>query len=170
MTHKSANSNSTNEPEHPTRMRVLPALSAVEGSEDPESKGAARCQHRTSTGRRCRLRVVDAHSGLCFRHAQLHLQHLEVPDLSPDLVGTLTGFTSAADINRVLSKLLILLSQNRVSPRRAAVIAYISNLLLRTLPAIEHESDDDGTQIIFDVPRPDRSSFPEAGEPVGQTP
>ncbi len=142
MTHKSANPNAINDP--------------------------IRC-HRTSTGRRCRLRVVDPHAGLCFRHAQLRLEHLEIPDLSPDLVGSLTGFTSAADINQVLSKLLILLSQNRVSPRRAAVIAYISNLLLRTLPAIEHESDED-TVVVWDVPRPDRSSFPEASEPVGQTP
>lgn len=125
MTIKSANSNSINE--------------------------LSRCQHRTSTRRRCRLRVVDAHSGLCFRHAQLQLQKLEVPDLSPDLVGTLTGFTSAADINQVLSKLLILLAQNRISPRRAAVLAYISNLLLRTLPAIGKETD--GT-VIWDIPAP----------------
>lgn len=142
MTHKSANPNSINE--------------------------SSRCQHRTTAGRRCRLRLVDVNSGLCFRHAQLHLQQFEIPDLSPDLVGSLTDFKFAADINQVLSKLLILLSQNRISPRRAAVIAYVSSLLLRTLPAIEHESDED-TVVVFDVPRPDRSSLPEAGEPVPQT-
>jgi len=108
---------------------------------------SSRCQHHTASKRRCRLRVVDSHSGLCFRHAQLHLQHLEVPDLSPDLVGQLSQFTSAADINHVLSKLLVLLAQNRISPRRAAVLAYISNLLLRTLPAIEKENDPDSDDV-----------------------
>ncbi len=153
MTHKSANSNAVNEP--------------------------ARCQHRTSTGRRCRLRVVDAHSGLCFRHAQLQLQHFEIPDLSPELVGNLLDFTSAAHINQVLSKLLILLSQNRISPRRAAVIAYVTSLLLRTLPAIEHESgeDDEEVRVIWDMPRPSRDVLAETGlprsdrgEPLPQTP
>jgi len=133
---------------------------------------SSRCQHRTSARRRCRLRVLDSHAGLCFRHVQLRLQSLEVPNLAPDLVGQLAQFTSAADINKVLSKLLVLLSQNRVSPRRAAVIAYISSLLLRTLPAIEHESDedDDKTVVVWGIPSPDRSQPAEAGEPVPQTP
>ncbi len=154
MTHKSANSNSTNDS---SRL-------AQSGA-----KGAARCAHRTPAGRRCRLRVVDAPSGLCFRHPQLRHQHLEVADLAPDLVGELLEFTSAAQINQVLSRLLILLPQNRISPRRAAVIAYISNLLLRTLPAIDQELHPEPDQdtadpvIICDVPRPD------SGEHVGQT-
>ncbi len=146
MSHKSANSNPINE--------------------------SSRCQHRTTAGRRCRLRLVDLNSGLCFRHAQLRLEHPEIPDLSPDLVGTLTGFTSAADINHVLSKLLILLSQNRVSPRRAAVIAYVTSLLLRTLPAIEHESgeDNEDVRVIWDIPRPNRDALAEPGLPAGEGP
>jgi hypothetical protein len=33
-----------------------------------------------------------------------------------------------------------LLAQNRISPRRAAVLAYISSLLLRTLPQIDADN------------------------------
>jgi hypothetical protein len=41
--------------------------------------------------------------------------------------------------------------------RRAAVSAYISNLLLHTLLAIERETGEEGaTQIIFNMPRPSR--------------
>jgi hypothetical protein len=127
---------------------------------------SSRCQHRTPSRRRCRLRVVDSRSGLCFRHAQLRLQRLEVPDLSSDLLGQLSQFTSAADINQVLSKLLILLAQNRISPRRAAVIAYTTSLLLRTLPAIEHESGADSPTIIWDMPRPLREDARELNVPA----
>lgn len=49
-----------------------------------------------------------------------------------------------------------------ITPRRAAVMAYTANLLLRTLPAIEHETNpaDDGRRIIIDIPRPDRDDPP----------
>ncbi len=157
MTHKSANSNSINDS---PRLALTP---------QQRGKGVPRCTHLTPTGRQCRLPVPDAQSPFCFRHTQLRHQHFQLADLSPDLVGQLTDFKSAADINQVLSKLLILLSQNRVSPRRAAVIAYVTSLLLRTLPAIEHEADEQ-TVVVWDIPRPDRSQPVEAGEPVPQTP
>jgi hypothetical protein len=43
--------------------------------------------------------------------------------------------------------------QNRISTRRAVALAYISQLLLRTLPAIEHQEKpaDDGF-ILVDIP------------------
>ncbi len=121
-----------------------------------------RCQHRTATGRRCRLRVLDASSQLCLRHAHLQQQKREVADLAPDLVGELVRFQSASDINQVLSKLLLLLSQDRISPRRAAVLAYINSLLLRTLPAIEQELHPKSNQhsapptYVIDIPGPPR--------------
>jgi hypothetical protein len=74
----------------------------------------------------------------------------------------------------MLSGLLI---QNRISSRRAAVLAYIANLELRTLPAIDHELNphDEFPRIIFGPPDPlysqpsldDRNAFPE-GTPVLQ--
>src|SRR5882672_8521138 len=33
------------------------------------SSNASRCRHYTVNGRRCRLPVLDTHSGFCFRHA-----------------------------------------------------------------------------------------------------
>jgi hypothetical protein len=75
-------------------------------------------------------------------------------DLASALTGNSEQFQTAAGINRSLAELYTLLAQNRISPRRAAVLAYISNLLLRTLPAIEHESGADSNSIIWDMPRP----------------
>jgi hypothetical protein len=40
----------------------------------------------------------------------------------------------------LLARLAILVVQNRISPRRAAVLAYVSSLLLRSLPKIDREN------------------------------
>ena len=53
-----------------------------------------------------------------------------------------------------------------IATRRAAVLAYITNQLLRTLPAIAKEENAEPTQIIFDMPGPDRDKVtPESGQP-----
>jgi hypothetical protein len=119
----------------------------------------ARCQHRHPSGRRCRLPVSDLHTGLCAHHTRLRFVREEA-HLSSALFGELKKFETAAEVNDVLSRLLLLVSQDRVSPRRAAVMAYICNLLLRSVPKPENEPPE----IIFDAPRPERS-YPEPGDP-----
>src|SRR6267154_410868 len=101
--------------------------------QEPSSNAAAslvtadnpKCHHVTVSGRQCRLRAIR--SGLCFRHATLQLQSaqpVEV-DLSADFLGKLDDLQSAEQINQFLAKLLILVVQNRISARRAAVLTYI---------------------------------------------
>ena len=51
-----------------------------------------RCQHRTSTGKRCRLAVVDSYSGLCHRHAAFHSDAATSADLRAILAGDITEF------------------------------------------------------------------------------
>jgi hypothetical protein len=127
----------------------------------------SRCQHRFPSRRRCRLPVSDPRSGLCANHAR-QLQQREAADLSSALVGQMTKFETSNDINDVLSRLLILISQDRVSPRRAAVIAYICNLLLRSVP----KPGDEPPQIIVDMPGPAYETQPGPGPqaPVCSTP
>ncbi|MGB6429072.1 MAG: hypothetical protein WBF06_00690 [Candidatus Acidiferrales bacterium] len=74
-------------------------------------------------------------------------------------------FTSASDVNQFLSKLVHLLAQDRISPRRGAVLIYGCNLLLHTLRAIERERDPkfgekEDLPIIWDIPGPDRENDP----------
>jgi hypothetical protein len=84
-------------------------------------------------------------------------------------------FTSASDINKFLSKILILLSQDRISPRRASILAYTCSLLLRTLPAIEREHQPKPAKqrvdipIIWDILGPDRER-PDHLQPAPETP
>jgi hypothetical protein len=124
------------------------------------SNKLTRCLHRHPSNRRCRMPISDRSSHYCDRHA-----HLQSPDQAPlDLTRELTSnakkFTSARSINQFLANLLMLLAQDRITPRRGAVLAYTCNLLLRTLPAIEDElhpqRNDRDLPVIWDIPGPDR--------------
>ena len=97
---------------------------------------AARCEYRSATGRRCRLSVTDARSGLCRQHRAQQLQE-QSSDHHLELVRNFEGFQTAQGINISLKHLYELLAQNRISPRRASVLAYINSLLLRSLPQID---------------------------------
>jgi len=86
-------------------------------------------------------------------------------DLSSAFAGLLSGFDSPSRIHAFLTQVTVLLVQNRVSTRRAAVLTYLGQTLLRTLPAIELELNppEEDQQILFDLPRP-RSDEPEDPE------
>jgi len=117
------------------------------------------CQYRSASGRRfCRMAVSDPDSGLCSRHAALLQKDLDQADLAAVLIGDVQEFRSAADINHSLGELYKLQARNKITPRRAAVMAYTANLLLRTLPAIALETIPPSHQrrIIIDMPEPDR--------------
>jgi hypothetical protein len=127
---------------------------------------SARCTHRFANGRRCRLSASNVDSLYCPAHASLPENQIE-PDTAASLTADLTEFRSAIPINDFLARLLLLLAQQKISPRRAAVLAYITNQLLRTLPAIDRELNppadkDEETEIVWDMPRPDRGQDPKS--------
>ncbi|HUL16896.1 MAG TPA: hypothetical protein VLV88_12930 [Terriglobales bacterium] len=95
-----------------------------------------RCSYRTAAGRQCRSLSQDPRSGLCPQHL---LKQNEFADLTEPLLLQWQGFQTAQGVNYTLSNLYKLLAAGHISARRAAVLAYISNLLLRTLPAIDHD-------------------------------
>ena len=127
-------------------------------SANPNAADAARCLHRTPTGRRCKSAVSNEAVGLCQRHAASHQRNVD-PVLTEVLAGDANAFLSAKGINRSLMQLHTLLVKDMISTRRAAVLAYITSLLLRTLPAIEEESAaayprNGPPKIIWDLPHP----------------
>src|SRR6266478_1367709 len=113
------------------------------------------CKHHTRNGR-CRMPVADSLSSLCAEHARRRQKLDKAANLSAELVAGLTEFRSAVPINDFLSRLLLFQAQDRIPPRRAAVMAYTCNLLLRTLPAIQQEKAGQPQRIIIDMPEPDR--------------
>jgi len=115
----------------------------VTDTAQPKAKAAARCRHFTADGRRCRLAVLDTRSHLCFRHSAL----LAAPqpqndseDLSAELLPELSQFDSSVDMNKFLARLLILITKGRVSPRRASVMAYVTNQLLHSHRVIARDN------------------------------
>jgi hypothetical protein len=94
---------------------------------------SSRCQHRTPSGRRCRSNASNTDSSFCDAHTIRAENRREAGELAATLTGGLDEFTSAEPINQFLSRLLFLLAQDRISPRRGAVLAYIANLLLRSI-------------------------------------
>jgi len=97
---------------------------------------ATRCQRRRPSGRRCKLPVTAPGAPFCFTHTQ-EFNKADTLNLKTALLTGHQGFQTAQGINNSLRNLYILLANNYISPRRAAVLAYISSLQLRTLPAID---------------------------------
>ncbi len=97
---------------------------------------AARCQRRRPSGRRCKLPVVAPGAPFCLTHTQ-EFNKADTLHLKTALLTDHQGFQTAQGINYSLRNLYILLANNYISPRRAAVLAYINSLQLRTLSAID---------------------------------
>jgi hypothetical protein len=122
-----------------------------------------RCQHRFRSGSQCRLAVSSAASDLCTKHARAQQKLAESSGSVAQLTEDIGGFKSAYEVHELLSRLQQLLSEKRISPRLAGVMAYISSLHIRTLAAIDREDgDDDHVTIIMDGPRPIRDDPPKA--------
>jgi hypothetical protein len=129
---------------------------------------AHRCNHFTSTGRQC-LSLATGRSGQCARHAAAQAE-LQARDYARHLLRGSKGFQTAGGINYSLGDLYSLLAQNRISPRRAAVLAYISSLLLRTLPAIDKDRAPNATRFIDLGPDAALGPFEAATEAPNEEP
>jgi hypothetical protein len=101
---------------------------------------SARCRYRAPAGRQCRLLASNTHSGLCAQHHAEQQQKIAA-DISACLINRSENFQTAQGINYSLGNLYRLLAEDQISPRRAAVLAYISSLLLRSLPAIDADQE-----------------------------
>jgi hypothetical protein len=114
-----------------------------------------RCQHRFSNRTRCRKLVSHPNPRFCPRHAALP-ENMQPADLTPELIKDPKDLDRLDGIYDFLAKLIILQAQNRISTRRAAVLAYITNQLLRTFAAIKRVQAEQAAEVpqtIFDVPR-----------------
>ena len=86
-------------------------------------------------------------------------------DFAGNLLRDAARFQNAQGINHSLRELYTLLAQDRISSRRASVLAYISSLLLHTLPAI----DNDLYPMAGKVPPPHKiASAPASEEPASE--
>jgi hypothetical protein len=105
-----------------------------------------RCLFRKSNGSQCRS-LAASNSELCAAHRVPAFSPAIVPDHQPveldlaeELGITSRDFKGNEEIYYFLCKLTYLLSANRISSRRAAVLAYITSQALRTSCVLERNS------------------------------
>ena len=103
------------------------------------------CTYTTSDGRHCRMFRSADHPDLCDHHAQKELRSLDravILPLAAQLLGPLKDFRSAAAINAAVGNAFVQLADGRLDPRRAAVLAYMAQLLFQTLRKVSWEEVD----------------------------
>jgi thiamine pyrophosphate-dependent acetolactate synthase large subunit-like protein len=124
----------------------------------------SRCQFRFANRKRCRMSTRN-YDNFCPPHAKAH----QIEATATELTANLDKFKSVAELHDFLSRLLLLLAQNKISPRRAAVLAYITNQLLRTINEMQSQADaaqkKQPVQIIIDVDRPGAPVYDDESSP-----
>jgi plasmid stabilization system protein ParE len=103
-----------------------------------------RCRYTTQTGRRCRYERLPGHeSGLCGYHfnSSSNFKHKPLAALiAPEILGPDDGLDSAASVIQLLTRLIRLLAQNRLSARDATAMGYLGQLVINTLPHLQREA------------------------------
>ena len=151
----------------PPASRKETTMAPESANPSPINESPNRCTHHFPNGTRCRLSTPFPESPLCLRHASLAENQQAPIDHSEFLTDGLADFRSAYEINELLSRLLRLLAQDRISTRRAAVMAYITNQLLHILPAMNHEDTEEARRHFFDsFVRRNRNIDDNAGQPA----
>ncbi|HVS88384.1 MAG TPA: hypothetical protein VHF01_09200 [Candidatus Acidoferrum sp.] len=141
----------------PQSVQLAPGETSANESQ-ARNEDSPRCAFRFANRHQCRFGMTLLSAPYCHQHSSFRPDDPDSINLAPALLGDLTELTTAADMQTTLSKLFILLAQNRVTTKKASVLTYIIQQLLRTLPAIYQEThgDDDHVTIIMDGPRPIR--------------
>ncbi len=126
-------------PKTNTRHTLSPANEPSRIAMSPPVR-ANRCFHSTSDGRQCRMPRWEAHALLCLFHARQEQQLLNLDPVSAEFRTLPDEFKTVGGLNNALQKLLALVAHDRIPPRSAATLAYIGQLLLRTLPGVRQEN------------------------------
>jgi hypothetical protein len=102
-----------------------------------EATEAELCRHIDAAGRRCHMLVMCSEETLCAHHAQR--QNQRVSEAAQELLACGTDFADAPAVNRFLGALVRQVTLKRIPRRDAVTLAYICQLLLNSLGAINRE-------------------------------
>ena len=105
----------------------------------PETNSDPRCQYKKADGHRCRMTRALDHPHYCAQHAGWTSDGKQPEDLTPELLGPLGDFRTVAGINFAIGKLALLVASRRISTKEAAALGYLFQLLLQTVPGVNHE-------------------------------
>ena len=110
------------------------------------------CQYQNARGQRCHMLIDENHrspqgSGrptLCAYHAnrlRATIPAVEPEVLAADLLGDIRDFSTPGSVNLFLGNLVKQLACKRIARRDAIALAYISQLLLNSFPALERAAE-----------------------------
>ena len=108
------------------------------------------CQHISPKGNRCHMLIDQNHRPangakrptLCAYHAgrlRATVPAVDPEALATELLGEIDDFSTAGSVNLFLGNLVKQLARKRIARRDAVALAYISQLLLNSLPALVRE-------------------------------
>jgi hypothetical protein len=103
------------------------------------------CEYQNARGQRCHMLIDQNHRPatgtgyptLCAYHAGRLGAAVEPEALAADLLGDIQDFSTPASVNLFLGNLVKQLARKRIARRDAIALAYISQLLLNSLPPLE---------------------------------
>ena len=116
----------------------------------PKQRTVQQCQFRNSRGQLCHMLIDRNHRPangakrptLCAYHAGRRRSDVPAVDpelLATDLLGDIDDFSTAGSVNLFLGNFVRQLARKRIARRDAIALAYISQLLLNSLPPLERQ-------------------------------
>jgi hypothetical protein len=119
-----------------------------------KTKLANQCKFAFSDGRSCAMPRWNRHRHFCLFHARQEQQILDADRVGEELSGFTGEIRTNIELNRALSSLFKALAQNRIPTRNAAVLAYIGQLLQKTISDAQDELYKiDGNDAVEDLVR-----------------
>ena len=100
-----------------------------------KSPASGLCKHISPAGRRCHMLSIGD-SGLCTVHLRRSQAFPDSEAVAAELLGAVKDFSSAAQVNLFLGNLVKQMARKRIARRDAIALAYISQLLLNSLSAM----------------------------------
>jgi hypothetical protein len=99
------------------------------------------CRYTDTKGRRCNMLPADDHSSLCPHHIRqaAKRQRREQEAAANELLDGIEDFANADSINLFLGNLVKQLARKRIGRRDAVALAYVSQLLLNSLTALDRQ-------------------------------
>jgi hypothetical protein len=137
----------------------------------PPKSALPRCAHLSPAGRQCTQPVCSSDPDYCFTHKP-KLPPPPSPEslLAADLTQAAGSLNSPEDVNRVLSKIFLALIEDRISVKKAGILTYLAQNILRAQREIafhqklkddalrreEEEESNKSCMGTYEIPRPYR--------------
>jgi hypothetical protein len=137
----------------------------------PQKSALPRCAHLSPAGRQCTQPVCSSDPDYCFTHKP-KLPPTPSPEslLAADLTQAAGSLNSPEDVNRVLTKIFLALIEDRISVKKAGILTYLAQNILRAqreiafhqklkADALRREEEAESNKSCmgtYEIPRPKR--------------